>query len=120
MLDYGPCGLSGLPVPEGTHLHGSLTGKIWLMLGGCSLGELPANFLAMALDALGLDFRGTFFLDPRGAGKLVTPPRTRHEKKQRMPWRFFREMPRFRTRQRNVEFYTCSKTIQMLSKISED
>ena len=67
MLDYGPCGLSGLPVPEGTHLHGSLTGKIWLMLGGCSLGELPANFLAMALDALGLDFRGTFFLDPRGA-----------------------------------------------------
>ena len=50
----------------------------------------------------------------------MTPPRTRHEKKQRMPWRFFREMPRFRTRQRNVEFYTCSKTIQMLSKISED
>ncbi|CAE7649273.1 unnamed protein product [Symbiodinium sp. CCMP2456] len=89
-----------------------------MMLGGCSLGELPASFLATALDILGVDLRGTFFLDPRGAGKLAAPPQTRPELKQRLPW-FFCEMPRFRTQECRVEFYTCSKTMCVPSKIAE-
>ncbi|CAE7670029.1 unnamed protein product [Symbiodinium sp. CCMP2456] len=80
------CGLRGLLtcfVKEAVHLAGKCVCSVQhgspaeacscMILGGWSLGALPASMLQQLLQACGIDIRGFFTLDARGPGILSSP-----------------------------------------------